>query len=277
VLLSTEQVMPTAEHQRVALALEAALQEVIYIVGPLLVAGITWATSPAWAVTTTAALGALGTLTVVTTPPSRAWRSGPARTADWLGPLRSRQLPPLYLAMVWAGIPIGALTPLAVSAAARYDVAALSGALPAALSAGAVLGGLAYGARAWPGSPADHLSVLSAVSAAGWCLAAVTGSPATALAATVVPGLVMAPLLGAALLTTSALAPRGSVTEAQAWLVAALDIGCALGTAGAGVWHELLLPTAAAAAALTLAATRGRLNPPDRHHPLLPPSKENRT
>lgn len=265
--------MPTRSHRRVALILESASQEVTYIAGPLLVAGIAAATSAYWALLMTAFLGIVGAALVVTAPPSRTWTGSPGRT-DWRGPIRSPGLRALCLAMVWVGVPIGAITPLALAAANRYHDPALSGALPAALSVGAVLGGLVYGARAWPGTTGQHLVILSGAFAAGWLVLIAADSPATALIATAVPGLVMAPLLGAAFLVTSALAPRGTVTEAQALLVAALDVGCALGTAAAEILHEVLLPIGAAVGALILVTFRHRLTsitPADRHGPLPAP------
>ncbi|WP_432156098.1 MFS transporter [Streptomyces sp. bgisy153] len=276
-LIGTGQIMPTRGHVRVALALDAALQELIYIAGPLLVAAIAWMTSAVPAMWTTAALGAAGTFLVVTTPPSRAWRPSTVHAADWLGPVKSRRLQALYLSMVCYGIPIGALTPLALAAATEHHVPALSGALPAALSVGAVLGGLLYGARTWPGTTADHLLVLAVASTAGWSAYAFAASPAALLAITLLPGLVMAPLLAAAFVTTSALAPRALITEAHALLIAALDIGCALGTAGAAVLHEVLLPAAAAAAALTLAVARRHLTVSNSPAELSAPSKETRS
>ncbi|WP_123972687.1 hypothetical protein [Streptomyces sp. Ag109_O5-1] len=138
----------------------------------------------------------------------------------------------------------------------------MTGALPAALSAGAVIGGLLYGARPWRGGTGRHLSVLSAAFAAGWLLLAIAPTPAAALCAVLVPGLAMAPLLGTGFVATSALAPPGRTTEAHALLVAALDIGCATGTAAAGPVHTpLLLPAGAAAAALICHTARRRLTP----------------
>ncbi|MEU9168623.1 MFS transporter [Streptomyces sp. NPDC048420] len=266
--------MPSPAHQRVALALDSGTQELIYIVGPLLVATIVTATSASWALVATAAVGALGTALFVSTPVSRAHHanSQPARP-DWLGPIRSVRLRVLYAAMACAGVTIGALTPVAVEAADRLGAPGLSGGLPAALSCGAVLGGLAYGARSWSGSTADHLIVLSAVFAAGWIPLTIAGNPATVLSSAVLPGLAMAPLLGAAFVMTSALAPSGHTTEAHALLVAFLDIGCAIGTAAAGLTHtQLLLPAGAAAAALTLATARRRLTTTYSH--ALPPTPE---
>lgn len=254
-------VMPTPAHQRTALVLEAASQELIYIAGPVMVAGIAMAASASTALLATAACGIAGTALVVTTRSSRSWAPAAGRRADWAGPLRSPRLRTLYAAMVGVGVPIGAITPLAVTAAGRYHASCLAGGLPAVLSAGAVVGGLAYGARAWPGTTAQHLVALAAMFSAGWLWVSAAGSPAGVLAATAAAGLFMAPLLGAAFVVTGALAPRGTATEAQALLVAALDVGCALGTAAAGVLHPLFLPAATAAGALVLVTVGRRLTP----------------
>ncbi|MFJ4895848.1 MFS transporter [Streptomyces sp. NPDC088788] len=263
-------VMPSRAHQRTALMLDGASQELIYIVGPIAVVSIAVAISHQAALLATAVVGLAGTVMVVSTPVSRAWRAVPGRT-DWVGPIRSAQLRTVYLAMVGVGVPIGAITPLAVAAGDRFHTPALDGVLPAALSAGAVLGGLLYGSRTWPGAHDRHLTVLSWVFVAGWLpLMAATG-PATAVVAAAVAGLPMAALLSCAFTATGTLAPGRSVTEAYALLVAALDIGCALGTALAG-----LLPTAglllagAAAGALVLAVRP----PASIGHPSVTPAPE---
>lgn len=268
-LWSAGGMMPSPAHQRVALALDSGTQEVVYVVSPLLVATIATAASACWALVLMAAVGALGTALFVTTPASRVHgtNSRPA-PSGWLGPVRSPRLRVLYAAMVCAGVTIGALTPLAVDASDRFGAPQLAGALPAAVSCGAFLGGLLYGARAWRGTTAAHLVILSAAFAAAWIPLTVAARHATVLSCAVIPGLAMAPLLSAAFVTTSTFAPPGHTTQAHALLVAFLDIGCAIGTAAAGLTHTpLLLPAGAAAAALILTATRRLLTPPRQHRP----------
>ncbi|WP_329529522.1 MFS transporter [Streptomyces sp. NBC_01462] len=252
-------VMPTRAHQRTALALDAASQELIYIAGPVIVADIALAASPSAALLVTAGLGITGTALVVTTGASRSWTPVDDRSRDWLGPLRSPHLRILYAAMACIGVPIGAITPLAINTGTRYDASWLVGGLPAVLSAGALLGGLAYGSRPWPGTAPRQLSALAALFSAGWLAVSVSGGPATVFAATAGAGLFMAPLLAAAFGVTGALAPRGTVTEAQALLVAALDVGCGLGTAADSLLHPLFLPATTTAGALILVAGRRSL------------------
>lgn len=263
-------VMPSRAHQRTALMLDGASQELIYIAGPIAVVSIAVAASEQAALLATAVVGLAGTVLVVSTPVSRAWRAVPGRV-DWLGPIRSARLRTVYLAMVGVGVPIGAITPLAVAAGDRFHTPALDGVLPAALSVGAVLGGLLYGSRTWPGAHDRHLTVLSWVFVAGWLpLMAATG-PATAVVAAAVAGLSMAALLSCAYTVTGTLVPGRSVTEAYALLVAALDIGCALGTALAGLLPTAaLLPAGAAAGALVLAVRP----PAPIGHPSVTPAPE---
>ncbi|MER6441067.1 hypothetical protein ABT275_32470 [Streptomyces sp. NPDC001185] len=248
--------MPSRALQRTALALDAASQELIYTAGPVVVAVIVLAASPSAALLVTAVLGMAGTALVVTTRASRSWTPVDDCPGDWLGPLRSPHLRTLYAAMACIGVPIGAITPLAINAGTRYDASWLVGGLPTVLSSGAVLGGLAYGARPWPGTTPQHLIALAALFSAGWLAVSVSGGPAAVFGATAGTGLFMAPLLAAAFAVTGTLAPRGTATEAQALLVAALDVGCALGTAAAGLLHPLFLPTATAAGALILLIPR---------------------
>ncbi|WP_369228540.1 MFS transporter (plasmid) [Streptomyces sp. R39] len=246
--------MPDRDHEHVVLALDASAQELIYIAGPLTAAAVAWAASAQTALLATAAIGLVGTLLVVTSPPSRAWRPTP-RAADWLGPLRSTGLRRLYAAMACAGVPMGAIVPVAVRMGDRLQAPGLAGLLPAALSVGAVIGGIVYGARTRTGPVYGHLLLLCAMWAAGWLpLMAATG-PVTAVAACLVPGAAMAPLLSAAYILTAHSAPEGRATEAAALLVAALDIGCAAGTAAAAApLGLLLLPVGGAAALLLLVA-----------------------
>ncbi|MEU6325641.1 MFS transporter [Streptomyces sp. NPDC047009] len=253
--------MPTREHKRVALALDVGAQESIYIVGPILVAGIASTASTRVALLATALLGVAGTLIVVTAAPSRSWKGGPQRP-DLIGPLRSPSLRWLYLALLCTGIPMGALAPIAVQVADRLHDQSLCGTLPASVSIGALLGGLAYGARTWPGTTAQQLRVFCGGFAVGWLPLLVAGTPTAALMACVLPGVAMAPLLSAAWFQASELAPEGADTEASALAVAAADVGCALGAAAVGAsLTQALLPAGGAAAWLLLWLIRNERSP----------------
>ena len=109
----------------------------------------------------------------------------------------------------------------------------------AANGLGALLGGLAYGARQWSGAPEKRLRVLVALLAVGYLpLALVPDLPAMA-ALTVLSGVFLAPCIACAFIAVDRHAPRGTVTEAFSWLVTAFGVGTAIGTAAAGPALEL--------------------------------------
>ncbi|MCZ2527206.1 MFS transporter [Streptomyces sp. HB2AG] len=252
-----------------AYALDASAQEVMFAVGPLLVTAATALVSPAGAVLATGLFGLLGTLAVVTSPPSRAWRAE-ARETHWLGPLRSSGLLALLGSLFFVGTALGSISVAVIA----YDDArggrGDSGYLLSALAVGALAGGLAYGAREWPGVPERRLRLLVAALAVCYLpLALAPGLPAMA-ALTALAGLFLAPVLACAFVVVDRHAPLGTVTEAFSWLVTAFGVGAALGSGAAGPAAEYggveasfsVAGAGGAAALVVLLATSRALAPP---------------
>ncbi|MFJ7275432.1 MFS transporter [Kitasatospora sp. NPDC098663] len=249
--------LPDAGHQRSALSLDSSTQGLVFVAGPLLASGFAAGAGATTALVATAALGLLGTGLVVTARPSRTW--APAEFTEavhWTGPLRVPGLRVLFAALIGTGVALGAVNVLALSAAERHHAGWLAGVMPAALSIGSMLGGLAYGRHAWPGAPSRHLVAASIGFAAGWLPLLPDPAPAVAVLGAVLPGTFLAPLLTAAFLTVDRISPKGEPTEAFAWLIACVGIGQAAGTALASLAPAPLLvaavPLAGAAFALYL-------------------------
>ncbi|UWE09294.1 MFS transporter [Actinacidiphila bryophytorum] len=217
-----------------AYALDAAAQEVLFAVGPLLVTLIVSAASQAAAVVATGLLGVAGTLVVVTSAPSRRWRAAD-REAHWLGALRSLGLAVLLGSFFFVGIALGAISIAAVVYGDAHGGGPVAAYVLAANGLGALAGGLTYGARGWPGQPERRLRVLSVALAACYPpLMLVPGVPWMLLLAALA-GLFLAPALACGFLVVDRHAPPGTVTEAFSWVVTAAGVGAALGTAAAGV------------------------------------------
>ncbi|MEV0964966.1 MFS transporter [Streptomyces sp. NPDC049910] len=216
-----------------AYAMDAIAQEVMFTVGPLLVTLLVWLMSPAAALLAVNAVGVLGALSVVVSEPSRTWRSAP-REAHWLGALRSPGLLALLGCFFFVGLALGSITVAALSYAEGRGGDAVYGWFMAALGLGALVGGVAYGARDWAGAPERRLRVITGLLALGYLPLMLTpGVPAmTALGA--VSGLFLAPAIACAFLVVDRHAPRGTVTEAFSWLVTTFGVGAAVGTAAAG-------------------------------------------
>ncbi|WP_435192027.1 MFS transporter [Streptomyces sp. bgisy126] len=221
-----------------AYALDAVAQEVMFTVGPLLLTLLIALWSPAAALVAVNALGVLGALAVVLSEPSRTWRSAP-REAHWLGALRSPGLLALLGSFFFVGLALGSITVAAVAYADDRGAPAVYGWLMAALGLGALLGGVAYGARQWAGAPERRLRVLVLLLAVCYLPLVLVPGPAAMTGLSVLSGVFLAPALACAFLVVDRHAPRGTVTEAFSWLVTTFGVGSALGSAAAGPAVEL--------------------------------------
>ncbi|MCT9081254.1 MFS transporter [Streptomyces fulvoviolaceus] len=245
-----------------AYAMDAVAQEVMFTVGPLLVTLFVSLWSGQAALLVLNAIGVLGALSVVVSPPSRAWRSAP-REAHWLGALRSPGLLALLGAFLFVGMALGSITVAAVPYADDNGGDAVFGWMMAALGLGALVGGAVYGARQWAGEPARRLRVLVAFLAAGYLpLLLMPGAVAMTLL-TAVAGVFLAPAIACAFVLVDRHAPRGTVTEAFSWFVTTFTVGASVGTglagpvveAGGALWGFAVPGVAGGVSLLVLLAT----------------------
>ncbi|MEV5824458.1 MFS transporter [Spirillospora sp. NPDC052242] len=230
-------VLDGPEQVDAAYALDAAAQEILFTVGPLLVVAAA-AFNTESALVLTGALGIAGTLVVALSGPSRRWRGEP-RAADWAGPLRSPGLRVLLVSLACAGIALGVYAVAVVAYAERNGSDAASGVLLACMAGGALLGGLVYGARRWAGEPHRRLPWLLAALAIGYAPLVLAPGTAAMSALAFLSGLFLAPVLACSFSLVDRLAPAGTVTEAFAWVVAAVGAGGALGSAVSGFGQDL--------------------------------------
>jgi MFS family permease len=245
-----------------AYAMDAVAQEVMFTVGPLLVTLCVSLWSAQVALLVLNAVGVLGALSVVVSPPSRAWRSAP-REAHWLGALRSPGLLALLAAFLCVGMALGSITVAAVSYADEHGGDAVYGWLMAALGLGALAGGSVYGARQWAGEPARRLTALVALLAVCYLPLMLMPGPVGMVLLTVVAGVFLAPAIACAFVLVDRHAPRGTVTEAFSWLVTTFTVGASVGTgltgpvveAGGTLWGFAVPGLAGGASLLVLAAT----------------------
>lgn len=224
-----------AEMRAAAYALEASLQEIFFVVGPLVVALLTAAASPVAALAVAAAAGGIGTVVFALTKPVRAWRPEEERhAASVLGALESSGVRTIIFLAVCLGLGFGS-TEIGMPAFAEDHGGAELGSIPIALFAGgSLVGGLVAGARA-TGSPRRLLRLSTAVLVVGMALPLLAWSlPALAVLA-FLAGLPIAPTVMASYALIDAVARRGTAAEAFAWISTAVSTGVAAGTAAGGV------------------------------------------
>lgn len=226
-------VLGDGERVQRAYALDAAAQEVLFAAGPLLVTVLVGAASHAAAVLATGLLGVAGTAVVVTAAPSRRWRAV-GREAHWLGALRSKGLAVLLGSFFFVGVALGSLALAAVAYGEAHGGGATASYVLAANGLGALAGGVGYGARTWPGSPERRLRLLSGALAVCYLPLPLTPAGPWMLLLAALAGFFLAPAIACGFLVVDRHAPPGTVTEAFSWVVTAVGVGGALGTAAAG-------------------------------------------
>jgi MFS family permease len=217
-----------------AYALDAVLEELLFVVGPLLAGAMAAAVDPAAGLLTAAGLALAGTTGFVVSPVSRAWSGSQAGPTGWTGAMASRGMRTLVLALAGVGAAIGIWEIGVVAAARREGATEVAGILLAAWAAASAVGGLWYGAQSWRAAAGRRFLVLLALLALA--CAPMAAAPSLALLGVVVAvvGLLIAPLESSAFLLAAELAPPGTLTESATWVTTAMNVAAAAGIAAAG-------------------------------------------
>ncbi|BCB90673.1 MFS transporter [Phytohabitans suffuscus] len=229
-----------------AYSLDIAVQELIFIVGPLVSVAAIGAGGPAAGLYATAALQLAGTAWFVSAPAVRRWR-GAAAERHWAGPLRSTPLRLLLVAIVLVGAGVGSLPVAVTRLAEEAGDRSWAGWLLAAQATGALAGGLL---NTRVKLPERHAPWIAAALAAGYLPLTLAASPPVMLPLAVLSGLALPALLTATFVTVDRIAPSGTAAEAFAWVATAFTSGAALGAALDGA---ILDGTAGVAAGFVLA------------------------
>jgi hypothetical protein len=218
-----------------AYALDIALQEVIFVAGPLVTLAAIAAAGPAAGLITAAALQLGGVAAFVRAPAVRGWRGEPAHR-HWAGPLRVPRLVALVAGVACVGAAVGSVPVALTGYAEAAGDRGLTGWLLACQAVGALIGGLLY-TKARPGGP-GRLPLLAACFAAGYVPLLLVPSPAPMALLQLISGVGLPPLLTAAFLAADRLAPPGTAVEAFAWIFTAFTVGSATGAAVTGPLAE---------------------------------------
>lgn len=219
------------EQRRTFFALEATAQEVIFVVGPVVVAMFAAFGGPRLAMGACAGFVLAGTLAYVC---DRNAEAGRAPTTDALKGrvLWAPGLPRLFLTTVLLTAALAGQVIGVVAVVSGRHASSDSGFVLAVGSLGSLVGGLIHGARSH--HPAS-LRRLMLFLAAG--LAVLSLAPGT-IALTVVLffwGMTVAPVMSALFERLSSRAPTGSAAEAFGWMGSMFAVGNMLGSAIAGV------------------------------------------
>ncbi|MFP5283893.1 MAG: MFS transporter [Actinomycetes bacterium] len=248
-----------------AYALEAVLDEVVFIVGPVLVTLLATALHPAVGLGTCVVLGLVGAVTLAsmrsTAPPVLVGRS----RIGHLGRIPVRRLAPLVVASTALGAVFGSMEVVVVAFAQAAGVLSSAGFILMAWAFGSLLAGVVIGTISWRVSAARRFRVAAVLMAVSLLPLPFVHSPLLVALLLVLSGFAIAPTLIASVAVTQSVVPRGRLTEALGWNSTGLAAGLAGGAAGAGALIDASGPTAGfvgilgagAALALTALFVRG--------------------
>jgi len=217
-----------AELVPTAYTLDIAVQELIFIFGPLVAGASVALGGPVAGVYSTAALQLLGTLWFVSTPAVRGWRGEPAER-HWAGALRAGHLRLLLVAVILVGAGVGSLPVAIIEYAESAGNRSWSSWLLAVQAGGALIGGLVNTRLKVDGR---RLPLLAALLGVGYAPLLLTPSSVVLMVPlAILCGLCLPPFLAATFMTVDRIAPAGTAAEAFAWVATAFSVGAALGAA----------------------------------------------
>lgn len=250
-----------------AYAIGNAINELMFIVGPLLVTALMLAMPARNVVATAGAAVLAGAALLIASravrdapPPTHPAKPSPARnwTARLAGPLTHRPTLVLLTAASCATFSFGCLRIGTAASSAAFGSPSSAGVLMGLLSAGSLAGVLVYGARQWRLNSRHLLILLCLADAVGMLAAAIAPDLLTTAALIALVGMLTGPrgTLQQSLLSASPTGHGG--TEVFAWLNTFMWTGYGLGTAIAGnltTPHEDGTTAFIAAAAVALLGT----------------------
>ena len=228
----------TGQHQlRVAaMAAETSLFELVFVLGPMLVAAFVVGTHhPASALIFAAVATSVGTAWIARLPVMRHWARHDAEATRGLGPLRVSGFPALLLCVAALGTAFGAAGVMVPAYASHHGGGdGLGGVLLGIWAMGSAIGGIWFGTRRPAMAlPRQFAWGLAAVSATFLVMAAMP-NPWALGAVLVIGGATIAPALTVENNLVGRLAPAAMLNEAYTWVITVSVAGSAAGGAVAG-------------------------------------------
>jgi len=221
------------ERRHAAFALDSAALEMLYILGPVLVAGGIGAWSTRVALGFSAACIATGVAIYVTRPAIRAWVPH-GRTSGLLGPLTAPAVRVLLAVLVLLGIGFGSVEVGVASVATHAGHRGWSGWLLGAWGLGSMLGALWIARRPAPADPAGALVARLVMFVAAHSVLLLSTEPLVLGGLLLIAGVSIGPTLNGAIVLVGEAAPAGTVTEAFSWTTFAITAGIGVGSAVGG-------------------------------------------
>jgi hypothetical protein len=216
-----------------AFSYESVIDELIFIVGPLLVAVLATQINPQAGLLTALALLAVGSAALAAhrasePPPAPAHEHGGGSALWFPG------MPVLVVVMFFIGGVFGGVEISAVAFADQEGRPELAGPLLACYATGSMVAGLAYGAVHWRVPLTRRLLLGAVVMSATVALLPVVDRPAVLAPALLLAGIGIAPTLISGISLVERMVPGAKMTEGITWATTGVVVGMATASPVAG-------------------------------------------
>jgi MFS family permease len=244
-----------------AYSVDSAVVEIVFVLGPALVALCVGLGHPEAAVLLAALSAAAGCVVFIRAPAIRAWspsKSGAHRS--WLGVIGSVRLLIVFAATVLYSISFGLFEVAVTAHAASKGVPAAAGIALALTSVGSGAGAVVYGSRHWEAPIRRQFVLALTVMASGILLLVPIDNLVLYSIASIATGIPMATVIATQSLLIARFAPRERLAESFTWGATCLLAGVSAGIAAGGALAEsyaaywLLIAAAVATAGAALVA-----------------------
>jgi MFS family permease len=217
-----------------AFALEAMLDEVVFIIGPVLVTFLATAIHPALGVSVSAVIGLIGAVALAAQHSSQP----PIRSTphEHMGSSRLpwRVLVPVAIASGALGMVFGGMELNVVAFAKEAGVLSYAGLILIAWSFGSLVAGAVTGAVIWRASPARRFRVGATMLALSLLPLPFVDHPVGVALLLILSGIAIAPTLIASVGVIQSAVDQTRLTEALAWNSTGMVAGVAVGAAAVG-------------------------------------------
>lgn len=221
-----------APQRSTAYSIESTLDEVIFVVGPLVATVLALHTDPLATLGLAVALIATGSTWLTglraTEPPARGTGERHAFA------LRFRGMLLITWVMVFMGAVFGSAEVVMVAFCGQHGARSSAGWVVACFAAGSGVAGLLYGARHWRAPLLNRFVGCAAAFAVLPFVYFAATSPGTLAVCTFAVGLGIAPTLIGAFSLIDQIVPAASLTEGLTWIGTGLSVGYGLGAATVG-------------------------------------------
>lgn len=225
--------LPDAGERHTAFAVEAVVDEVVFVTGPALVTFLCTSFAPQTGLLVALGVGTVGALALAgqrrTEPPPH-----PPDPVAGRSPMPWQLLGPLTLGAIALGSLFGGLEVATVAFADDAGHKALSGMMLGLFSLGSLVAGVVAGAVVWRRAPLDRVRIGTTLLAVGSVSLPFLGALPVTTVALFVTGLALAPTLIALFSLIEAAVPRSRLNEAMGFVQTGMSGGIAPGAWAAG-------------------------------------------